>query len=573
MNWDKSLLFGIEKAEPLMSIGKRRYDFWFLAALILVHVHGLISTPRLVAADRPNLIFVLTDDQRYDTLGCTGNGFIQTPNLDQLAAEGTLFANASVTSAICTPSRACYFLGQYERKHGVNFNSGTSMKPEAWAQSYPVLLRDAGYYTGYVGKNHVPIGNEGYDSNLIDESFDFWYAGHGHLTFYPKQRHKIFQHAKADTQTEVVGEGALSFLDSSTDYLQGAEAFFDRRPDGKPFCLSIALNLPHGAGTRSMKLLADDPDLYTTTYRDRMDQLSIPKTYVAKDQILHPKLPADLLFAQYRQTNYGYVDTPELLREQLVRKAQTITGIDRMMGEIRKSLADQGLADNTVIVFSSDHGIMAGEFGLGGKSLNYEPCLRIPMIVMDPRVPDAHKGRRTMALVESVDIAPTLLDLAGVESPESVQGKSFRGLLDGTTDKIRDSSFAENLWSTYFGNPRIESVRTSDWKYIRYFKNDRKQFASVTKKTLYQVSPSQVESYADWLTRSIRGEQPVYEELFHLASDPSESVNLVDRSMHIEKLDELRAECQRLVTLAKGDANEPPATVVVDEIREGKSKK
>lgn len=551
----------------------RRRRFFAMGFSCCAFLLTLIGSQRVTATDRPNLIFILTDDQRYDTLGCTGNEFIKTPNLDRLAAEGTLFANAAVTSAICTPSRACYFLGQYERKHGINFNSGTSMKPEAWSQSYPMLLRESGYYTGYVGKNHVPIGNQGYDSGLVDKSFDFWYAGHGHLTFYPKRIHEIFKQAKADTQIEIVSEGANSFLDSEVDYIAGSRSFLKQRPTDQPFCLTIALNLPHGAGTRSMEMLATDPELYRTAYRDRLDQIPIPKTYVAKDQITKPKLPADLLFADYRQINYVYVDTPELLREQLVRKAQTITGIDRMIGRIRKSLKQEGLAENTVIVFSSDHGIMAGEFGLGGKALNYEPCLRVPMIVMDPRVDKSKQGQRTMALAESVDIAPTLLDLAGVEAPNGMQGKSLRGLVEGTVEKIRDSSFAENLWSTYFGNPRIESVRTAQWKYIRYFKNDRAQFASVTKKTLYDVTPSQIESYADWLTSSIRGEQPVYEELFHLASDPSESINLAERAAYAEVLAEMRGECQRLVTFAKGDVETPPATIVVEGIREGRSKK
>ncbi|EMI17732.1 secreted protein containing Sulfatase domain protein, partial [Rhodopirellula maiorica SM1] len=240
------------------------------------------------SAARPNLIFILTDDQRYDTLGCTGNTFHQTPNLDRLAADGTLFANATVTSAICTPSRACYFLGQYERKHGVNFNSGTSMKKEAWETSYPMRLRQAGYYTGYVGKNHVPIGQFGYESGVIEEGFDFWYAGHKHLTFYPKGLHEIFRHAKADTQIEIVDEGAQSFLDSQTDYIAGSAAFLKRRPEGKPFCLSIALNLPHDAGTETMEMRANDPELYRTRYRDRIEQVAIPSTYQAKDQITNP---------------------------------------------------------------------------------------------------------------------------------------------------------------------------------------------------------------------------------------------------------------------------------------------
>lgn len=527
-----------------------------IATLILVGVAA-----RVAQADRPNLIFILTDDQRYDTLGCTGNAFIETPNLDQLAADGVLFANASVTSAICTPSRACYFLGQYERKHGVNFNSGAAMSPKAWAGSYPVLLREAGYYTGYVGKNHVPIGRRGSQSGVMEPSFDFWYAGHGHLTFYPKRRHKIFKGAKADTQIEVIAEGAASFLDAEEDYLDGAEAFLKRRPQDKPFCLSIALNLPHAAGTRSMQMLPSDPELYRTKYRDRLDQIPLPKTYVAKEQIVEPRLPSDVLLAHLRQSSYDYVDTPETLKEQLVRKAQTITGIDHMVGQIRQALARQGLDQNTVIVFTSDHGIMQGEYGLGGKALNYEACLRVPLIIMDPRLPNEQRGRRSMALVESVDIAPTLLELAGVASSPAMQGHSLKPLLEGKVESVRDSSFAENLWSTYFGNPRVESVRTDTWKYIRYFKNDRSLYDGGDNKSKYGVTPAQADSYAQWLTASIDGEKPVYEELFHLPSDPSESVNLATRPAYAATLAKMQAECQRLVTMAKGDRSLPPLTV------------
>jgi len=514
-------------------------------------------------AERPNLIFILTDDQRYDTLGVTGDNFIRTPNLDQLAADGVLFANASVNSAICTPSRACYFLGQYERRHGVNFNSGTAMAPAAWAQSYPVKLREAGYFTGYVGKNHVPVGELAYDTGIIENSFDFWYAGHGHLRFYPKERHEIFRRAQADTQIEIVGEGVQSFLNSADGFIAGAKTFLDQRPTDQPFALSIALNLPHGSSTGTMLLKPSDPELYRTAYRDRLDELNLPSTYIARDRITSPKLPVDVLYAEYRQTGYDEVDQPDAMKDLKIRETQTITGIDQFVGAIRTTLDRLGVSNNTIIVFTSDHGIMHGEFGLGGKALNYEPCLKVPLIIFDPRVPAAQRGRRSNALAESVDIAPTLLDYAGTNAPETMQGLSLRPLVEGRAANLRDSSFAENLWSTYFGNPRIESVRTQEWKYIRYFKNDRAQFANVTKQTVYLVTPGQAEHYAQWLTSSIKGEQPVYEELFHLASDPKETTNLANRVTYTAKLAELRAECQRLVTMAKGDIDTPPATVPV----------
>ncbi|MBR9804824.1 sulfatase-like hydrolase/transferase [bacterium] len=533
----------------------------------LVLIIPIFCTAVAAAAERPNLIFVLTDDQRYDTLGCTGNGFIQTPHLDQLAADGTLFTNGSVTSAICTPSRVCYFLGQYERKHGVNFNSGTAVSREAWEQSYPVVLREQGYFTGYVGKNHVPIGTAGYDSGLMEQSFDMWYAAHGHLQFYPKQRHEIFRQAEADTQTEIIREGVGSFLKADGSFIDGATAFLENRPADQPFCLSIACNLPHGSSTGTMKLRPEDPELYRETYRDRLDRLPLPISYVAKADIQTPKLPADVLYAEFRQFGYDYVDTPDGMKERMIRKYQTITGIDRMIGEIRELLKQQGIAEKTVIVFTSDHGIMNGEFGLGGKALNYETCLRVPMIVMDPRVPETARGQRSLALAQSIDIAPTLLDLAGATKPASMQGKSLKPIVDGQADNLRRYSFAENLWSTYFGNPRIESVRDQKWKYIRYFANDRERFSDVTKKNQYTVSEQQANDYAESLTASIRGEQPVYEELFFLASDPGETTNLAHRPAYAKELTRLREACQQLVTEAKGDVNTSPAVNRLPDLR------
>jgi arylsulfatase A-like enzyme len=517
------------------------------------------------AGGRPNLIFVLTDDQRADSLGCYGNAEIKTPHIDRLAEEGVLFENASVNSAICTPSRACYFLGQYERLHGVNFNSGTALAPEAWAQSYPALLRKAGYFTGYVGKNHVPLGAQGYASGLMEKSYDFWYGAHNHLTFYPKTRHPIFRKAKADTQPEILAEGSVSFLNSDEDFIAGAEAFLRRRPADRPFCLSVCFNLPHRAGTGSMKQLPGDPELYRTAYRDRMGEYRLPAHYTPKAQIRSPKLPPNVLYTQYRQSSYDYVDTEASLREHKVRVYQTVTGIDNVVGALREQLRLLGAEQNTVIVYASDHGIMEGEYGLGGKALNYEPCLRIPMIVWDPRLPKERRGRRLAALVESIDVAPTLLDWAGLPRPASMQGSSLVPLLRGQAAKWREYAFAENLWSTYFGNPRVESVRSARWKYIRYFATSRELFTRAKEQGYqpYQVSPEQAKAYREWLTASVRGLRPDYEELFDLAEDPVESTNLASAARHAATLERMRRECNRLVKEAKRDLDAAPLTIAL----------
>lgn len=528
---------------------------------------------RAAAPARPNIIFVLTDDQRWNSLGLTGNPVVKTPHLDRLAADGTFFPNGTVTSAICTPSRTSYFLGQYERRHGINFNSGTALTTAAWQNSYPVQLRNAGYFTGYVGKNHVPVGAEGYAGDAIERSFDFWYAGHGALSFYPKRRHPIFKGAKADTQIEILGEGALSFLDPGTGFIAGAEAFLKNRPPEKPFCLTLAFNVPHAASTSTMELHPSDPALYRTTYREQLATQPLPLTYVAKAAIRAPKLPPEVHYAQYRQKSYDYVDTEAALRERQIREYETITGVDQLVGALRAQLEKLGCANNTVILFSSDHGITHGEFGLGGKALNYDTCLRVPMIVMDPRVPAAARGRRSLALVQSIDFAPTMLDLAGVALPGTMQGESFRAAVEGRPWAGRRHAFAENLWSTYFGNPRCESVRTAEWKYIRYFANDRSLFGDVAGAGEGgAVSDAIAAAYQGWLTATIQGEKPVYEELYHLDVDPEEITNLASDPAQAAVLQAMRAECRRLVTGAKGDVTTPPATVRVRGMREGRSK-
>lgn len=539
-----------------------------LALIALALAAAGVTRELPAAAARPNIIFILTDDHRWDALGLTGNKVVKTPHIDQLAAEGTFFPNGTVTSAICTPSRVCYFLGQYERKHGVNFNSGTAVSLEAWAKGYPVLLREAGYFTGYVGKNHVPVGPRGYQGDELPKSYDFWYAGHGHLSFYPKRRHAIFLQAKAETQVEVLAEGAASFIDPRGSFIAGAQAFLKSRPSDKPFCLTVAFNVPHAGGTGSMELLPSDPELYRTTYREQLATQPLPPTYVAKADIRTPKLPPDLLLTQYRQKSYDYVDTEATLRERQIREYQTITGVDRLVGQVRAELRRLGLADNTVILFSSDHGITHGEFGLGGKALNYDVCLRVPMIAMDPRVPASARGRRSPALVQSVDFAPTILDLAGVSAPREMQGASFRAAIEGRAFAGRRHAFAENLWSTFFGNPRCETVRTAEWKYTRYFVNDRSIFTGMPGEAEGgSVTDAIADVYRRWLSSSVRGEQPVYEELFHLSVDPHESQNLAADPQHAARLRALRAECQKAVIAARGGADVPPATVRVRPVR------
>ncbi|WP_460545588.1 sulfatase-like hydrolase/transferase, partial [Echinicola sediminis] len=530
----------------------KKYLVLLCALLIHAKVWGQNST-------RPNFIFVLTDDQPYGYMGCTGNEVIETPNLDRLANEGILFTNAHVTSAICTPSRASILLSQYERKHGINFNSGTSLSPEGWKDSYPMVFKGQGYYTGWIGKNHVPVGEGGYGSGLMDKSFDFWYAGHGHLGFYPKERHNIFTNAKEDTQIEIIDQGVSQFL-SNSDKIDGAMRFLRGRPADKPFMLSVCFNLPHSAGTRTMEMRDSDDPLYKSHYRD--EEMSLPENYVAKEDIHFPKLPKTLLRTEDRQTGYNYVDDPASQKEIYIRQLQAVTGIDRFVGNLRMKLEEEGIADNTIIVFTSDHGLFMGEFGLGGKALCYEVTTHVPLIWYDPAFTAEQKGRKSDELVQTIDIAPTMLQRAGIGIPGSYQGKDLTGFINGDEREIREYLFTENLWSTQFGNPRCEAVQSKKWKYIRYYKNNTfsatrkiktaKEFGLNVNAILYTVHDADLIQYRDFVESSLNGEIPVYEELFDLENDPNESNNLAADIAYKNVIKEMRAAWSDQINIAKG---------------------
>jgi arylsulfatase A-like enzyme len=269
--------------------------------------------------------------------------------------------------------------------------------------------------------------------------------------------------------------------------------------------------------------------------------MPIPPTYVPAAKIQTPKIPRKVYNGQFIP-GYNYVKSPAGLREHEVRECQTIAGIDKLVGRVVAELQRQGVADNTIIVYFSDHGIQHGEFGLGGKVLLYEPSIRVPLVIYDPRLPKSRHGARMDRMALSIDIAPTLLDLCGVESPDGIQGRSLAPLMRGEPVEWRDDFFLENMFMGQ-NYPRMEGVRSERYKYIRYFDKKRDQH------------------HFDSLTASLRGEPPIYEELFDLAKDPHEMQNLAGNDRYTKTLDESRQRCRELLIEAKG-GDDPPATHV-----------
>ena len=527
-----------------------------IASLALLYTGSLFA-----AEERPNIIFILTDDQPFQLLGANGHPVVKTPNLDKLAKEGVRFTNAHVSTAISTPSRTCMLTGRFERSHGVNFNSETSLSPEAWSECYPNVLRASGYYTGYVGKNHTPIGPDAYKTGLMEESYDYWYGGHEHLSFYPKTRHQIFKGAKSDTQIEVLVEGMMDFLNPNERSLAGALHFMGSRPKEQPFFLNVCFNLPHDAGTSTMKQLESDSELYKSAYRDV--EMPLPENYIAKKDIKTPKLPAHVLRVEDRQTGYDWVDTPEALRERLIRQCQTVTGIDNLVGKLLAELKKQKIDKNTIIIFSSDHGVFSGQYGLGGKALCYELCTKVPLIIFDPRTKVAKADKVNDELVLSIDYAQTILEYAGTKAPASYQGKSLVPMMEGKEEKVRDYLFSENLWATPFGNPPCEAVQTKEWKYIRYYKNPmlsartietlRKQM-NMPPNTVYRENNSFLQ-YRTYVEQRLNGEEPIYEELYNLKNDPWEAKNLIGEAQYKELVAKMRVECDKQLRYARGEGN------------------
>ncbi|NOZ24031.1 MAG: sulfatase [Planctomycetes bacterium] len=432
---------------------------------------------------RPNILFLLTDDQRWDAMSCMGHPILKTPNMDRLAKEGRLFENAFVTTPICAASRASIFLGQYECRHDFTFGKEKIISWPAWEQSYPMLLKKAGYRTGFIGKFGVKVDWKEHGGPR--GTFDFWKPGGGR--YFPKKENPNGQEERHLTQ--IMGEHALDFL--------------KRCSKDKPFCLSVSFKAPH--------VQDKDPRqfLYDPAYKDLYADMTMPKAKTATPK--HFEALPKFIQESLGRKRWGFrFSTPEQYQEMVKGYYRLVHGVDVVVGRVLAELEKQGLADNTVVIYASDNGFFLGEHGMAGKWLLYEESIRVPLIIADPRAPAALRGQRLKQMALNVDIAPTILELAGVPVPNTVQGHSLRPLLDGRRVDWREDFLCEHLWKVKM-IPRCEGVRTGRWKYIRYI-----------------------------------AENPVYEQLFDLQTDPLEETNLAGDPRYQSTLRELRNRCDEL---------------------------
>ena len=399
------------------------------------------------AAERPNIVFILVDDLRWDSLGITGHPFVKTPQIDRIGREGAVFRNAFVTTPLCSPARASFLTGRYVHAHEILGNGDNNARSHR-LDTFPKRLHDAGYETAYVGKWHM--GND--DSPR--PGFDRWVSFKGQGVYDDPQINIDGESSKVEGyMTDILNEKAVEFL---------------RKPREKPFLLYLSHKAIHGPFTPA--------DRHKGEFADRRIE---PPPSADDDLEGKPMLTREVDDPRARAK--AKAKAPEKAKAKAKSKAalpplgggtainqlRCMLSVDDGVGLILEALEDTGKLADTLVIFTSDNGYFWGEHGMGDKRAAYEEALRIPLLMRKPGLIPA--GTTIDAPVLNIDIAPTLLDLAGLPIPDSIHGHTILPLIHhpapGWRGPILFEYFAEA------GFPRVPSwhaIRTDRWKYIHY---------------------------------------------------------------------------------------------------------
>jgi arylsulfatase A-like enzyme len=439
-----------------------------LVLLAILPAAIFLTATRLWASETapPNIIFILADDHRWDAMSTMGHPFLKTPNLDRLAAEGVLFENAFVTTSLCSPSRASFLTGQYAHTHGVVTNH------TPWDNrnvTFLELLSAAGYETAFIGKWHMP--GEGLpELRGVDRFVSFTTEG-GQGVYYdcPLVIDGVATERPGRYITEDLTDLALEFI---------------TRQRQKPFCLYLSHKAVH-FGFRPpphLKGLYRDVDLQLPPESDPWI------TYTNGHPFVGAIFPMDFLYRNY---------------------CATVVSVDEQVGRLLDALDAMGLAEHTVVVYAGDNGHLWGEHSLYDKRLAYEESIRIPFIVRYPAL-IKDPGRRARQMVLNIDLAPTLLALAGIAPSPPMQGRSLVPVLENAAAPGRRSWFYEHFPVFPIPIPGITAIRTERYKYVEYQDDLRPR------------------------------------ELFDLEADPREKTNLIDTPQGTRQAEELKREMERL---------------------------
>ena len=408
-----------------------KYSILSLVIILLFCQFTKDKPKKINTSNRPNIIFILTDDQRWDMLGCAGNTIISTPNIDNIAKKGVRFSHAFVTTPICAASRASILTGLFERTHDFTFGK-PPLKKEYSNTSYPYLLKNAGYRTGFVGKFGVKLETsiDSIFSSKNVNGFPYWKVVDG----------------KKKYLTDLQGDQAIQFIQGSV-------------VKQEPFCLSLSFSAPHADDD------AKEQYFWPATLDSMYTSVKMPIPATARKEF-YDSFPDFLKGTMSRERWHWRFDTPEKFQQMVKGYYRMITAVDQTVGRITDELNKLGIADNTIIIFMGDNGYYLGDRGYADKWLMHDVSTRVPLIIYDPRKSGTSK-KVFDQMVLNIDVAPTILSFAGIPIPKQMHGKSLLPLINGAVNKWYDTIFCEHLMREP-QIPNSECIRTKQWKFIRY---------------------------------------------------------------------------------------------------------
>ncbi|HSE37957.1 MAG TPA: sulfatase [Blastocatellia bacterium] len=466
----------------------------------------LLSSPGLAQVSpnkqlRPNIVFVLIDDLRWDELGIAGHPFIKTPNIDRIGKEGAMFRNAFMTTPLCSPSRASFLTGQYAHTHGITDNVDRSAASHRLV-TFPLLLHQAGYETAFIGKWHM--GND----DKPRPGFDRWVSFKGQGTYRDPDLNEDGKSVKPS--------GYI------TDILNGYAVGFIRQRHDKPFLIYLAHKAIHPEVTQNNDGSVNLADAELFIPAERHKHLYAGRAIPRRPN--YGRAPQGKPALQRRIGSLQRLGPATATRDEtILGRQRSLMAIEDGVGEILKALQETGHLDNTVIVFTSDNGYFYGEHGLSvERRLAYEESIRMPLLVRYAKA--IKSGTARSELVLNIDLAPTLLELAGATAPNTMQGRSLVPLLEGKRPAWRNSFLIEYYSDTVF--PRVlqmgyKAVRNGRWKYIHYL------------------------------------ELEGMDELYDLKTDPYELKNLIHQSRTGGARDRMKQEMKRLLIETTATAKLP----------------
>jgi N-acetylglucosamine-6-sulfatase len=444
---------------------------------------------------RPNVLFILCDDIRWNAMSCAGHPALKTPNIDRIAREGVRFSNTFCTTSLCSPSRASILTGLYAHGHGVrdNFSELPTNLPH-----WPKRLTDAGYETAYMGKWHM-----GENNDEPRPGFSFFATHKGQGKYFDTEWNINGQSGKV-----VKGYYTSVVTDMALDWLK-------KDHTNKPWALCVGHKAPHSFYTPEEKY-AHVFDKVPVHYPDTAFHLENKPTWI-KERLKTWHGIYGPLFDWRKQFPDERPEAAKDFENMVHGYWGTILSVDDSVGRLFAFLEETKQLDNTIIVFMGDNGLLEGEHGMVDKRTGHDPCLRIPLLV---RYPGLGKGKVIEQQALTVDIAPSILDLCGVPPIEGIHGQSWVPLVSRGDKNWRKSWFYEYNYEVQFPyTPNVRAVRTDEWKYIHYPHGDGTPDRHMA-------------------------------EMYNIKADPEERNNLVNDPKHADKLGELKQELASTMLLS-----------------------